>query len=273
MLTRKIVESNYSEEVVLFDTFWQTFVFKVNEIFKATTNGRLTIKLTRQIITEISFVNNNALDLMTPIIIGTVAEIIFEMRTQKLSASELENVIGKAAARQGAKPSLTACLIRNLPPLCNELSSCNENVGEAVVFKGPGSQYRVWTDGKNMIVNDIEKYKKNKRDYLFWIDLRERSHTSGINGARIGLQAIKLLMYLIQNLGVSVAKEDVLKNVFDDSRTEVYSTDINNMQQQITKLHKYCGGKFRQYLFSDQKKGFGLKASFADKYFLFEKLV
>ena len=273
MLTKKIVESNYSEEVVLFDAFWQTFVFKVNEIFKAEPNGRLTIKPTRQTITEISFVKNNALDLMTPIIIGTVAEIIFGMRTKKLSSSELEKLIGKAAARQGARPSLTACLIRNLPPLCNELSSCKENVGEAVVFKKPVSQYRVWTDGKNMIVDDIEKYEKHKKDYLFWIDLRERSHTSGVNDARIGHQAIKLLMYLIQNLGVSVAKEDVFKNAFDADRTDIQDSDIDNMQQQITKLHKYCGGKFRQYLFSDQKKGFGLKASFADKYFLFEKLV
>ena len=35
----------------------------------------------------------------------------------------------------------------------------------------------------------------------------------------------------------------------------------------------YCGGKFRQYLFSNQTKGFGLKDSFAEKYFLFEKLL
>jgi hypothetical protein len=268
MITKEIVESNYSEEVELFDDLWQKFVFKARfgaELCILANVVRLSTT------TETPVVKNNALALMTPIIIGTVAEVIFEMRTKNLSVNELERFIGKAASRQGARPSLIACLIRNLPPLCKEISLCKENDDEAVIFKGPVSHYRVWTEGKNMIIDDIEKYEKRKRDYLFWIDLRERSHAYSVNGDRIGPQAIKLLMYLIQNLEVSVAKEDVFKNVFDN-RTEVNDTDIDNIQQQITKLHKYCGGEFRQYLFSDQKRGFGLKASFADKYFLFEKL-
>ncbi len=272
-VARKFIASNYSDEAPLFDTFWQAFSFKINEALRDGTAGQLTLKQTSQTITEISIAKGYALDLMTPVIIGTITEIMYEMRTRRLSANELEKLIGSAAAHQGAKPSLTACLIRHLPQLCSELSSCKENASEAVISKGPVSRYRIWTAGKTMIVNSIDEYEKNKAKYLFWIDVDEKPYISRIKPEqRIGPQAVKLLLYLIERLGAPIPKETVLRDLFNAKNRDIKDTDINNIEQQFTKLHQYCGGQFRKYLFANHKNGYGLKNFFADKYFIYERL-
>ena len=273
-IAEKFIEINYSEEAPLFDAFWQAFTFKINAVFKAGTIGQLTLKQTSQIITEISIAKEYALDLMTPIIIGTVTEIMYEMRKKDFSANELEKLIGSAAARQGAKPSLTACLLRNLPKLCNELSSCKENVSEAIVSNSSVSQYRIWTEGSNRVVDSIDKYEKNKMKYLFWIDLDERPYISHItSGSRIGPEALEFLKYLVKSLGQRKPVNNVLIEVFKDTIADITGTEENRIEQQITKLNAYSNGQFRKYLYGNKfKKGIGLKNSFADKYFLFERL-
>ena len=48
--------------------------------------------------------------------------------------------------------------------------------------------------------------------------------------------------------------------------------DKNKIDQQLSKLNTFCGGQFREYCFTKWfDKGLGLKTSFADEYFLFER--
>lgn len=272
VIAKKFVKNNYSEELSLFDTFWQVLSPKINEVIKSNDVGDITFKRINQIVAEVSFAKDNALDLMTPIIIGAITEVLFQVRTKKISTSELEKIIGTAAVRQGAKPSLTACLIRNIPILYNDLLHTKDNASEATVsIVIP--QYRIWTKGKKEVVKSIDKFEKNKARYLLWIDLDEKHHISSINPKlRIAPQTVKLLVYLVERLGTPVPTKDILKDVFEAGSREIGDSDINNIEQNLTRLQKFCNGKFRQYLFSNHRKGYGLKDSFADKYFLFERL-
>lgn len=285
MVARKFIESNYSEEAPLFDAFWQAFSFKINEAFKAGTSGPLTLKQTSQTITEISIAKGYALDLMTPVIIGTITEIMYEMRTRRLSANELERLIGSAAARQGAKPSLTACLIRHLPQLYNELSSCKENVSEAVVSSVPVSRYRIWTAGTSKVVENLDKYEKHKDDYLLWIDIDEKQHVSHrYPRQKLKPMAVKLFRYLVDNFDKPVYLNDILRDVFEEPTIDDFEEDKvfkvkketlaqDLVEQYLTSIEKFSGNQFRKHLSSRWKQnGLSLRGTFANKYFLFERL-
>jgi hypothetical protein len=56
----------------------------------------------------------------------------------------------------------------------------------------------------------------------------------------------------------------------DDHYREI---QYNKVEQQLTKLEHFSGSNFRKYLFGKQfEKGIGLKMSFKDTYFIFERL-
>ena len=53
---------------------------------------------------------------------------------------------------------------------------------------------------------------------------------------------------------------------------EVDSSHIDAIEQQFTKLNRFTGGQFRKHLLRGKDNGYGLRGSFANRYFLFKRL-
>ncbi len=270
-ITQRFIANNYSDELQFFDSFWQVFSAKIEEVAKSDFTKSVGLKPANQIISEISLVRENSLDLMTPVVMGVMAEIMFESRAAILSVDKLEKTIASSAARQGARASLTACLLRNIPKLYNDLLQTDDKEN-ATIFKTV-RQYHIWTAGREEIVESIEEFEKNKTKYLFWLDLDEKQHISVINPKlKLSSQPAKLLLYLVKNIGQINATENIYRGAIDSDLRLLEQTEIDNIEANLSKLHKFTGGKFRQYLVGNHREAFGLKDSFRDKYFLFERL-
>lgn len=138
-------------------------------------------------------------------------------------------------------------------------------------------RYRIWAEGKRDVVDDLSKYEAKKNEYELWIDRDEKKHESTKNpGATISLKAVDLAICLVERLGKHVLVEEVLRRVWDEeieTNEDFKKSQYNKIELQLTKLQNFCGGGFRKYLFDKKfEKGIGLKTSFRDKYFIFERL-
>jgi len=273
VVAKKFIESNYLQEVALFDSFWQGFSFKVNEALKADAFGKLTIDSTEQAITDISFARDSAIDSVSPIVLPTVAAIMQQIQIKKFSENELEDLITTTAEHFGAKPSLSACLVRSLPVLCKEVMSYDPNANETTISVASKPKYRIWTNGRSEFIDSIDNYEKNKDKYLFWIDLDAKKHISPKNSKQtLSPRSIELLRYLVVNIGNRKSIDDILKDVFDDNTSLTKEHDKSKIEQQITKLQKHSDNQFRKFLFSKWfENGLGLNDLFKDQYFLFSR--
>ena len=263
------IEKHLSEESPFFETFWQIFSVKINEAFKSEDISKITFKPVSCVVAEISFVKGYAQDFVTPIVTLTIAEVLYALNTGKYSFAELESIIHSSAARHGAKPSLTACLVRSLPSLCKDIAACKRNhPAESIISQAPGpSEYLIWTEGKKIILGNMDKYEKNKGKYLLWIDLDNPA-----NG--LTPKSIRLLIHLVENIGSPVSIPDILKKVFDEASHLGNEEETNKINQQLVKLENYSGKRFRQYLMAGwPKESLGLSDNFRDKYFLFKRAV
>jgi len=269
--SRAFIENNYINEVSFFDIFWDSFSSQFGDVSEQPSECGAS----NNILTKLNFANENALDLVTPVVLATVAETLRGVSKQNVCRSELEKLISRSAACFGAAPGLTASLIRHLPSLCMEILSVNKNTNEAHVTKLSKAQYEVWTNGEKKIVDNIDEYEKYKDDYLFWIDLNEKSHVSKIDVTRkITHQTVNLLKYLVMRIDIRIPAEVILSDVFGMKvQNGIDDSQKNLIEQHISKLHTFCKKQFRGHLFAERfKQGLGLKASFADKYFLFRRL-
>ena len=267
-VARQFIEDNYGQESSLFDDFWQAFSFKVEEALDVNHHSPLTLNTASQVITDISFAQSYDIDLVTPVVLPTVAEVLRHIQMETISNDKLQSLIASTARHFGAQASLTACLLRALPPLCHELQSYDPTADESIVTKAPAPQYRIWTEGEKRVAISIEKYEKNKDTYLFWIDLDKQLEPP------LSPESIKLLRYLIKNVGNRKSVVDILRDVFSDTVGCDEECDRNKITQQLTKLHKYSDKKFRGHLFANwTEHGLGLQDSFKKKYFLFCRVI
>jgi hypothetical protein len=208
----------------------------------------------------------------------TIAEVLHTLNTGKFSGSEIEDAIHSASTRHGAKPGLTACLIRNLPALCNEIAACKDsNKTEAVISQASRpSEYRIWTDGKQITIGSIDKYKKDKEKYLFWLDLDAKQHVSFTDTkATLDPRAVQLFKYLVENIGTLKSINDTIQDIYKGNSGIDDGYDRKKIAQHITQLNNFCKAKdkFSSYLFADwRQNGLGLSDSFKDKYFLFKRV-
>lgn len=79
-------------------------------------------------------------------------------------------------------------------------------------------------------------------------------------------------MYLVKNLGVVRSAEDLYREAWNSSPDDVGNSHIDAIEQQLTKLNHFSHQQFRKYLLRGHDKGYGLRESFADRYFLFKRL-
>ncbi len=273
IIARAFIERHYPDEAPLFDIFWETFASRMQLFHSQFPGVGSAPKTVHDIITEVSFAAGGTLDFVTPITLATLSATLQNIKRERHSRAELEKLVRQSAARYGAMPGLIAALVRHMPALCMEILTVKTDVDQAVVFAAPEPPYKIWTNGESMIVDSISHYEKHKNDYLFWIDLNEKSHVSEeFANRRLTPRAVELLKYLIERLGTPVPVENVMRDVFDDIMSDNPKSDKNKIDQQLSKLNTFCGEQFHKYCFAKWfDKGLGLKTSFADKYFLFER--
>ena len=277
-LSKKFVEDNYSEELFFFDTFWQIFSIKLNEVIKSHDAASLFVPMS-PVVSELSFARGYSQDFITPIATLIIAEVLHELNEGKYTAPELEDIIHSSATLHGAKNSLTACLIRSLPSLCNEIMICkNSNPQEALIRESPRpSEYRIWTEGIYIVSDNIEKYVKKKGEYLLWIDLSAKQHVSSNNPeAFLHPRAVHLLLCLVEHIGTTLSVEYVIKHVYKGNTSLTLEHDKGKIAQHITQLNNFCGGRgtFDSYLSANWRHaGLCLRKEFEDKYFLFSRVL
>ncbi len=271
-VARAFIAGYFDDESSLFDVFWAVFSSRWD--FGATeSSGTRSAKKIEAVIREVSFANDNAVDLVTPVILATVAETARKANGKSLSVAKIEEVVGGAAKSFGASVELVACLVRHLPILCQEAFIAKDDAEEATVSKAPTPRFRIWTGGESKIVASIDEYEKRKEDFLFWIDLDEKAYVSPVGKKpKLGTEATKIFLRLVESLGTHVPVTEFLGERYDTS-SDAGNTDKNKIEQQLTKLHQFSNGQFRGFLFRNWfRNGLGLKESFADKYFLFSRL-
>jgi len=226
--------------------------------------------------TGLGFAGQGQIDLVPPIVLSTVAETLQKSQSEKLSTSKLERIVGKAAIRAGAAGELLACLIGHLPALVIAVRNSDPDVSEAYISVAKKLQYKILTGGENhKIVDSIDKFRGKQDTYLFWIDITNKEYLSlGIEPEqKIGPTAIKILVYLVKNIGVSIPRRKIFEDVFEET-TEENIGWVNRLQQFVTQLHNFTGKTFREkYLLLDRISDcLSLKNSFKNKYFIFETL-
>jgi len=273
IIARAFIERHYPDEAPLFDVFWETFASRVKSVQSQFFIYGPRPNMPQDIITEVSFAAGGTLDYVTPIILATLAATLHNIRKERPSSAQIEKLVHQSAARYRAKPGLIAVLSRHVPALCMEILTTKPEVDQMVVSVPPEPSYQIWTNGESWGVDSISPYEKYKNDYLFWIDLNEKSHLSEkFANRQLTLRAVELLKYLVERLGTPVPVQDVMRDVFGTTMSDDPGGDKNKIEQQLSKLNTFCGGQFRKYCFAKWfDRGLGLKRSFADKYFIFER--
>lgn len=210
------------------------------------------------------------------ILFQVLLKIIITRPKHTLSLLNLQEIVEKVAVEYGAKGEFLAALLRHLPQFLIDILEAKLKTGDACISKPAKSEYHIWTEGRDEIVVDISQYEQKKEQYLFWIDRNERKHNSPKFPKRsFGSKATDLLICLAGELGKRIPLERVLREVWNEELNKDFEIEKNhkcNIEQQITKLHKFCGGEFRKYLFPKKfTEGLGLKHSFKNKYFIFSR--
>ncbi|MFC1636711.1 hypothetical protein ACFL5Z_17930 [Planctomycetota bacterium] len=208
----------------------------------------------------------------TIIVLATVAETVCTIQNNKLSKSDIEAIIGKAAVNWGASGDLLAAVIRYLPQLYIATRSANLEPSETCISLPVKLQYEIWTEGQHRIVKNIGKYKKNKNKYLFWADITNRQYESlGQKRCPLSTPALRLLLYLAENMGISIPRTMVFEHVIETTSDGVVGWKTR-LAHYFTELRKFAGEDFKEiYLpppdrFTDTVT---LNKSFKNKYFVF----
>ncbi len=113
-VARAFIEENYGDESSLFGVCWEVLSPRLGDLV----GGRQDRAFDSRVIHDISFVKGKALDLVTPIVVATVAEACQAVHEKALSASQVEDLVSLTAKKFGAGAELRNCLKRHLPAMC-----------------------------------------------------------------------------------------------------------------------------------------------------------
>jgi DNA-binding response OmpR family regulator len=273
MVAEQFIEQHYTRELPYFDDLWRVLSGRIRTALDSASTGGLALEFPGQLVEAVSLARAAPLGLVTPIVMGTIGETLWALKDKPPHLEELKQLVAASAARLGASHQLNACLTAHLPDLLMDIIAGARDCGDAMVGKAPPSQYAIWTTGKECIVGSIAPYEQKRDQYLLWLDLNETSQALPHSPKkRIGQQAIRVLMCLVKNLGVVRSAGELYREAWDAATDGVGASHIDAIEQQLTKLNRFTNRKFRKYLLKGEGKGYGLRESFADRYFLFKRL-
>lgn len=267
-VAERFIKKHYAEEERFFRDVWEAFENWVRQ---------LKVPIEKIIFSEalrtragLGFVGEEGLDLVSPIVLSTIAETLQESRKSNLSVSDLERIVGKAATRAGAAGELLARLLSHLPEIVIAVRNARADVSQAYISLAQKPQYEIWTGGEHEIVDSISEYEQEKDQYLFWIDVTNGDYTSLGEEKSLKPTARKLLMFLTENIGMSVPRREAFEKAVGASPEE--RGDWKNLlSQYVGQLHDFAEEEFRDsYLVHDSLSDtLALKKDFKDKYFIF----
>ena len=271
-VAESFIKKHYAEEEQFFPAVWEAFEKWVRQLKVPV--ERIDLSEVLHTRSGLGFVGEEGLDLVSPIVLSTVAETLQESRKRKLSVSGLELVVRKAATRAGAAGELLACLIHHLPELVAAARSAKASISEAYVSLAQKPQYEIWTEGDHKIIESIGKYEQKKKQYLFWIDLTNKKCESlGETRDCLKPRDLKFLLFLATNSGVSVTYYEVCKEVFSEEPDNEFPWR-NRVAQCLTALRSFAGPLFeKDCLVKDRlTDSLSLDESFKARYFIFRTL-
>jgi hypothetical protein len=273
IVAQRFIECHYTGESPYFEDCWRVLSSKIHEALDSAPTGQLAIESPEHLIKNLSLAGPASLGLVTPIVVGTITQTLCALKDHQANAEELKLIVASSAAHLGASHQLTACLIQHIPGLIVDILKNQREGGDALVGKASPPQYAIWTMGEERMVGSITTYEHKRNQYLLWLDLNETSHVLASSPkTRIGQQAVHVLIYLVRNLGVVRPAKELYREVWDPMTDEVDSSHIDAIEQQFTKLNRFTGGQFRKHLLRGEDNGYGLRESFANRYFLFKRL-
>jgi hypothetical protein len=273
LAAEQFIESHYAHESPYFENWWRVLSTKIGEVVTSAPAGRLTIEGPGHLIENISLTGSASLGLVTPIVIGTITETLWGLKNYQPSNEELRQLVTSSAARLGASHQLNACLTRYVPDLIVSVLKHQHECGDAIIGKATPPQYAIYTMGEERIVETITAYERKRRRYLLWLDLNDTSHAlANSPKTKLGQQAVRVLLCLVRNIGVVRPAKDLYRDVWDSTTDEIEASHIDAIEQQLTRLNRFTGGRFRRYLQRGDDNGYGLRDSFANQYFLFKRL-
>jgi hypothetical protein len=206
------------------------------------------------------------------ILLGTIADVFPDTSRKSVSLFELHRNVGETAAELGAKGELLATLLRRLPTLLFEVHAADPAACRASVSLSSRPQYEIWAEGvPPRVVDDISQYESKRDKYLLWLDISHDDHRSlGIRREHLKSHALRLFLFLVENMGVGVKRRDVYVGAFNE-RPEDKEDWRNLLSQYVGQVDDFTGERFRElYLIRDEvHDAFLLRESFRDEYFAF----
>lgn len=197
LLAKRFIEQHYTQELPYFDDFWRVLSGKICDALDSASSRRLAIEFPGQLVEAVSLTRTASLGLVTPIVMGTIGEILWQLKDKQPHPEELKQLVAASASRLGASHVLTACLVEHVPNLLKDILTRATDDGDAIVGNPPPLEYEIWTMGEEFIVGSIARYEKKRDHYLLWLDLNETSHVSSRSRKkRIGQQAVRVLLSL-----------------------------------------------------------------------------
>jgi hypothetical protein len=206
------------------------------------------------------------------IVLATVAETVRAIPDQKLSQSDIEESIKKAAVDCGATGDLLAAVIHYLPQFYMAVRSANLGASESNILPPMKPQYEIWTQGQHKIVKDMSIYQEKKNQYLFWADITAGEYNSlGQQRPPLSAPALRLLLYLAENIGMSVPRSMVFERVIGEAPDGLQGWQ-SRLAHYLTELQNFAEEDFRKLYLPPPDRltdSLTLKKTFRNQYFVF----
>jgi len=197
-----------------------------------------------------------ARDAVTPIVLSTTAEVLRKFREEEPDARELGALVGKAAAKFGAWPDLTAKLVEHLPRLCaavQETSPSPSQAGEqgsgtADTIEPGAAEFALLThERQEPLYLSLEgvadfKRKHSPKDFFVWID--ESEGEAFVDGEAIpaGKPLRKVLALLVRMKGQRVRHGVFIKRC-GNRESWLYEDEGKTARRWVSELKRAAEGK------------------------------
>jgi len=117
------VRDHYPQEEPFFEAAWKAFTEWMKQLDGTEPERSPTEALSIQMQGALGFVGDEVLDLVTPVVLGTVAQTILQSQGKSASVEDLQRMARKAALAFGATGQLLNALAENIPRLYVETRS------------------------------------------------------------------------------------------------------------------------------------------------------
>lgn len=272
-VARAFIAGHFDNESYLFDVFWDVFSSRW-DFGKTESSGICSSQKTIAAIREVSFANDNAVDLVTPVIVATVAETALKLNGKDLSLAKIKKVVANAVAHCEAGVELAACLVRYLPTMWEEALATKKDSEEAVgqIVDGIPVE-KLWVEHCDSVgkpheipspstgwynIEEVDsRFRRGHEKYELFIDERAPAiylakEDESVPWAKLQARHKKLLGVILEALPKQ--HPITLKGVFNRSLPENHERKFNRyydgarIRSDLSELNRILGGLFKNII-------------------------